>query len=68
MLMSVDEVTTCEGRIVVYRANLDVLLYVVGMPEQSELMLATVLDTYYDVLTEVIKYIPIKTFLSIYVW
>ena len=52
----VDEVTTCDGTIVVYRANLDIILYVVGKPEQNELLLATVLETYYDVLTEVMKY------------
>lgn len=52
----VDEVTTCDGTIVVYRANLDIILYVVGKPEQNELLLATVLETYYDVLAEVMKY------------
>lgn len=46
----------CEGRIVVFRANLDLLVYVAGAPEQNELMLATVLDTYCDVLSELIKY------------
>lgn len=48
--------TTCEGHIVVYKANLDVILYVVGRPQQTELLLACVLDTLYDTLTEVIKY------------
>ena len=40
----------CEGRIVVYRANLDLLVYVVGASEQNELMLASVLDTFCDAL------------------
>lgn len=52
----VDEVTTCEGHIVVYKANLDVILYVVGRPQQTELLLACALDTLYDTLTEVVKY------------
>lgn len=46
----------CEGRIVVYRANLDLLVYVVGASEQNELMLASVLDTFCDALSEVIKF------------
>lgn len=46
----------CDGRIVVYRANLDLLMYFVGAPEQNELMLAAILDTYFDTLSEVIKY------------
>lgn len=39
-----------------YRANLDVILYVVGRPQQNELLLACVLDTLCDTLSEVIKY------------
>lgn len=51
-----DEVVMCEGKIVVYRTNLDLMIYVVGQPEQNELMLATVLDTFTDVLTDSLKY------------
>lgn len=46
----------CESRIVVYRANLDVLVYVVGGLEQNELLLACALDTFFDALSEIIKY------------
>jgi hypothetical protein len=46
----------CEGKIAVYRSNLDLLIYVVGAPEQNELALSTVLDTFFDALVEIMKY------------
>jgi hypothetical protein len=44
-----------DGYVAVYRANLDVIVYVVGTAAQNELMLMTALDTYFDVLSEVLK-------------
>lgn len=52
------EVTTCNGRVVVYRSNLDVLIYLVGCDQTespNELSLAIPLDCLYQVLTTTIK-------------
>lgn len=45
-----------NGYVAVYRANLDVVVYVIGSSGQNELMLTCVLDTFFDVLTELLKY------------
>lgn len=44
------------GFVAVYRANLDCIVYVVGDAAQNELMLACALDTFYDVLNDLLKY------------
>lgn len=51
-----DEVAMLNGFVAVYRANLDVIVYVLGTAVQNELMLSCVLDTIYDVFTELLKY------------
>lgn len=51
-----DEVVMLNGFVAVYRANLDVIVYVVGSSGQNEMMMACVLDTFFDVLTELLKY------------
>lgn len=50
-----DEVAMLNGYVAVYRANLDLVVYVVGSAGQNEMMLTCVLDTFYDVLTELLK-------------
>ena len=43
----------CEGCVVVYRANLDVAVYVVGQKgENNELLLAMPLDAIFDALSD----------------
>ncbi|PJF17774.1 hypothetical protein PSACC_02411 [Paramicrosporidium saccamoebae] len=49
------EVVMCEGRVVVFRANLDLMVYVVGAAEQNELLLSCVLDTFFETLAESLK-------------
>lgn len=39
-----------DGRVVVYRNNLDVFLYMVGSADENELMLSSVLNAFYDTL------------------
>lgn len=50
-----DEVAMLNGYVAVYRANLDLIVYVIGSAGQNELMLTCVLDTFFDVLTELLK-------------
>lgn len=51
-----NEVTMLDGYVAIFRANLDCIVYVVGGAQQNEMMLSCVLDTYFDVLTELLKY------------
>ena len=44
-----------NGFITVYRSNLDVTFYLIGTASQNELLLGTVLDAYFEVLSEGIK-------------
>lgn len=46
-----------NGFIAVYRPNLDVVIYVLGTAQQNELMLSCVLDTIYEVFSEILKYL-----------
>lgn len=48
--------TICEGRIAVFKANLDVVVYLVGELDQNEVLLSYALETLFGVLLEVIKY------------
>ena len=55
-LCSQGEVTMCEGCVVVYKANMDIVVYVVGQRwENNELMLMMPLEAIFDSLSENIK-------------
>jgi len=45
-----------NGFLAVYKANLDLIVYVIGGSQQNELMLSCVLDTYFETLSEILKY------------
>ena len=46
----------CDGSVVVYKSNLDVIVYVVGQRwESNELLLTMPLETIFDALVETIK-------------
>eukprot|EP00126_Sphaerothecum_destruens_P007373 Sdes_comp19821_c0_seq2m11979 len=42
------EIALLEGFTVVYRSNVDLFFYVVGNHEENELMLVSVLNSFYD--------------------
>lgn len=52
-----DEVAILDGKIIVYRANMDLLIYMAGSLDENELLLATALDTFCDSLLECLKYV-----------
>lgn len=52
-----DEVAMLNGYVAVYRANLDLIVYVVGTSSQNELVLTCALDTIFDVFSELLKYV-----------
>ena len=58
------EIMMLDGYVVVYRNNMDVFLYVIGSAEENEVMLATVLASFYDMLHAVLKY-PMFSYLYI---
>lgn len=49
------DIAMLDGFVAVYKANLDVIVYVIGSAQQNELMLMSALDTYFEVLSEVLK-------------
>lgn len=50
-----NEIVMVEGLVAVYRTNLDVFVYVVGGARQNELVLAAVLETYFETLSDLLK-------------
>ncbi|KAL3898223.1 MAG: hypothetical protein SGCHY_002894 [Lobulomycetales sp.] len=44
-----------DGRVVLCKASLDVFLYLVGSPDENELILSAVLQTYYDALSILLR-------------
>lgn len=55
-----------NGFIAVYRCNMDVGLYVLGVPSVNELTLASVLDCIFGSFEELLKYIECKAQAFIY--
>ncbi len=55
-VFNADEIAMLDGYVSVYRANLDMIVYVVGSAAQNELVLATALDTFFDILSDLLKY------------
>ncbi|KAI9145026.1 coatomer protein [Paraphysoderma sedebokerense] len=43
-----NEIILFDNQVVVYRSNIDVIFYVIGSLEENEVMLTTVLNTFYD--------------------
>lgn len=50
------QVAIIDGMIIVYKTNLDVMVFVVGRLDCNELMLGTILDAIYEALEALIKY------------
>lgn len=46
-----------DGITAVYRSNVDLLFYVVGSQDENELMLMSVLATFYDAVAILLRYI-----------
>lgn len=44
-----------DGRIISYKSSIDVFLYAVGDPAENELILAAVLQTFFDSLSILLK-------------
>lgn len=51
----VDGVVMVGGSVAVYRANLDLVVWVVGSSDQNEMVLACALETFYETLSEMLK-------------
>jgi coatomer subunit zeta len=49
------QVAIIDGMIIVYKTNLDVMLFVVGRLDGNELMLGNILDSIYEALEALIK-------------
>ena len=47
--------TTVGSLVAVYKSNLDLIVYVLGTAIQNELVLSSVLETYFDTLVELLK-------------
>jgi hypothetical protein len=45
-----------DGITAVYRSNVDLLFYIVGDQEENELMLMSVLSTFYDSVAILLRY------------
>jgi coatomer subunit zeta len=52
------QVAIIDGMIIVYKTNLDIMLFVIGRLDCNELMLGTVLDSIYEAMEALIKYHP----------
>ena len=50
------QVAVIDGQIIVYKPNLDVILYVVGPLDSNELMLGALLDGLFEALEALLKY------------
>lgn len=49
------QVAIIDGMIVVYKTNLDIMLFVIGRLDCNELMLGTLLDSIYEAMEALIK-------------
>ena len=55
ILSFLGEIIMFEGNIVVYKNSVDVFIYLIGGPEENELILSAILQTYYDALSILLK-------------
>lgn len=44
-----------DGRLAVYKNSTDVIFYIIGNPEENELMLSLALNSFYDALTMLLR-------------
>ncbi|XP_059899130.1 coatomer subunit zeta-2 isoform X4 [Gadus macrocephalus] len=50
-----NEIAFLEGMTVVYKSSIDLFFYVVGSPQENELMLMSVLNCLFDALTQILR-------------
>uniref|UniRef100_A0A8C5A1J3 Coatomer subunit zeta n=1 Tax=Gadus morhua TaxID=8049 RepID=A0A8C5A1J3_GADMO len=50
-----NEIAFLEGMTVVYKSSIDLFFYVVGSPQENELMLMSVLNCLFDSLTQILR-------------
>ncbi|XP_059899121.1 coatomer subunit zeta-2 isoform X3 [Gadus macrocephalus] len=50
-----NEIAFLEGMTVVYKSSIDLFFYVVGSPQENELMLMSVLNCLFDALTQILS-------------
>lgn len=50
-----NEILLLENMTVVYRSNVDVMFFVVGSSDENELLLAQVLENFYDCVSDILR-------------
>lgn len=55
LLYNIAEIVMFEGLTCVYRSNIDLYFYVIGSSSENELILVSVLNAFYDCISQILR-------------
>jgi hypothetical protein len=51
----IGEIILYDNKVVLYRSNIDIYFYVVGSPDENELILLSMFNTFYDAVSSLLR-------------